>query len=99
MTTEGVGFYDIPWPVLEDVTSLRALSYGNLMAFLAHLDRPRCRGKSLKTRIVSDLLLWHPDKFNQKFMEKVKLEDREAVSEGVDIVARFLIGLSDCEVA
>jgi hypothetical protein len=89
---ENISFYDIPWPSFEDVRDVGDITEERVLAFLRHPLHEHIQGpgggqaKSFR----SEMLRWHPDKFNGKVLGKVFEGHREAVKEGAGRVARIL---------
>jgi hypothetical protein len=89
---ENISFYDVPWPSFEDVHGVGDITEERVLTFLRHPLQEHIQGpgggqaKSLR----SEMLRWHPDKFNGKVLGKVVEGDREAVKEAAGRVARIL---------
>lgn len=96
-----LAFYDIPWPVvaayrrrrseggqigLEDLTA-EAISSFLLPELRSEVDNTK------KDRLRGAIRRFHPDKFEGRFINKVKEEDREIVLEGIGQVSRVLNSL------
>ncbi len=90
--TEQLGFYDIPWPLFENVQGVEDITEKRVLAFVCHPLHEHIQGpggghaKSVR----SEMLRWHPDKFEGKVLDKVVVCDREAVKEAAGHVARIL---------
>ncbi|KAG9221045.1 hypothetical protein CCMSSC00406_0005516 [Pleurotus cornucopiae] len=85
--TDPLTFASIPWPVVLPPTTPTGITSAAIVLFLySPLHSP---GQSRKDRIRHAQLRWHPDRF-RKVLERVAETDREAVEEGVGIVARCL---------
>lgn len=93
-STTALAFNDIPWPMRSmpakpsDITPSAVV---NLL--LSPFHSPK---QTRKERIRSAQLRWHPDRF-RRVMNRVKEEDREAIEEGVGIIARCLNDLMSRE--
>lgn len=94
--TEQLGFCDIPWPLFENVQGVGDITAERVVAFVCHPLHEHIQGpgegqaKSLR----SEMLRWHPDKFEGKVLDKVVEGDREAVREAAGHVARILTRFS-----
>lgn len=89
---ENLSFYDIPWPSLEDVLGVGDITEERVLAFMRHPLHEYIQGPggAQAKSIRSEMLRWHPDKFNGKVLGKVIEGHREAVKEGAGRVARIL---------
>jgi hypothetical protein len=91
-----LGFCDIPWPVFGNVRSGRDVTEERVKEFVCHPVQEYVRNlsggqaKSLR----SEMLRWHPDKFEGKVLDRVVEADRDAVKETAGYVARILTQLS-----
>lgn len=106
-------FADIPWPVLRQPTRaadvISHLSEGNISSFILSpfhssttphhhaSSSPDAQGRARKTRIREALLRWHPDKMARVIAGIDREEDKAAVKEGAEIVARHLNALMAVE--
>ncbi|KAF7971879.1 hypothetical protein HWV62_16040 [Athelia sp. TMB] len=87
-------FRTVAWPLVSRPSNIAGIVPASIIAFLlSPLHSPT---QSRKDRIRAALLRWHPDRF-QKFLARVVEKDREAVSEGVGIIARCLNELMERE--
>ena len=82
---EQLSFCDIPLPVLEDVGRVEE---GLVLAFVCHPLHGRVQGKGKVNEIRSEILQWHPCKFNGK-LDKVNKGDRGEVRETAGHVAHI----------
>jgi hypothetical protein len=93
---EQLRFCDIPWPLFENVQGVGDITAERVVAFVCHPLHEHIQGpgegqaKSLR----SEMLRWHPDKFEGKVLDKVVEGDREAVREAAGHVARILTRFS-----
>ncbi|KAI0277992.1 hypothetical protein BGY98DRAFT_976166 [Russula aff. rugulosa BPL654] len=85
---ENLSFYDIPWPSFENVLCVGDITEERVLAFVRHPLHEHIQGQAKSIR--SEMLRWHPDKFNGKVLGKVIEGDREAVKEAAGRVARIL---------
>ena len=89
---EHIGFHEIPWPSFENVGGVQDITEERVLAFVCHPLHEHIQGpgggqaKSLR----SEMLRWHPDKFEGKVLGKVVEGDREVVKEAAGRVARIL---------
>jgi hypothetical protein len=86
-------FADIPWPVSLTVAPAsellaQTLNARNIREFL--FSPSHSKGKSNRERVRSALLRWHTDKFDAKWMARVRAEDRSLVKEAAGLVSRSL---------
>ncbi len=85
-------FGDIPWPIFStgpfnpaDITTNR------VRQFL--LSRFHSTDKTTKERLRNALIVWHPDKFQTRWLKLVDEKERTLVTEGVNAVARAIYDL------
>lgn len=83
-------WYSFPWPMLQRVNSPEELTVQAIRAFVLSPHHPNERNKSAKDIIKDYIKRWHPDRFETKFLPKVREDDREKVKEGAGVVARNL---------
>jgi hypothetical protein len=88
---EQLRFCHVPWPVFEDVRRVDDVTRERVLAFVLH---ERAQGEGQAKAVRSEMLRWHPDKFNGKVLPKVIEGDREAVRETAGHVARILTTFS-----
>ncbi|TDL17552.1 hypothetical protein BD410DRAFT_729914 [Rickenella mellea] len=88
-------FKTIPWPTLKVPTSPEDLSTNTIGPFL--LSPHHSQAKSNRDRIKEQLLRWHPDRFEGKWMTKVAQSDKDMVKEAVGQVVRSLNELNTRE--
>jgi len=91
-----LGFYDIPWPSFDDVWGVGDITEGRVLAFVCHPLHEHIQGPGggQAKSIRSEMLRWHPDKFEGKVLGKVVESDRAAVREAAGRVARILTTFS-----
>ncbi|KAI0077625.1 hypothetical protein K474DRAFT_1595698, partial [Panus rudis PR-1116 ss-1] len=77
-----------PWPMLRKPQRVEELTYDAVHTYV--LNRYAPGQKSDRDRIKENLRRWHPDRFETKFLPKVKEGDRERVREAAGTVARLL---------
>ncbi|EPQ53506.1 hypothetical protein GLOTRDRAFT_63094 [Gloeophyllum trabeum ATCC 11539] len=87
-TAEELGWYSFPWPVFkkpsepEDITTV---------AISAYVLSPHHQSdKSTKDRIKEHIRRWHPDRFETKYLPKVREDEQDKVKEGAGVVVRGL---------
>lgn len=83
-----LSFRDIPWPLFQVPKSPALITPHNVAAFL--LSPTHSAQKTRRERLRCALLLWHPDKFEGRYLDRVRESERDAVQEGVKAVARCL---------
>lgn len=93
---EPLGFCDIPWPVFSNVRRGSDLTEERVREFVCHplQEYVRSLGGGQAKSIRSEMLRWHPDKFEGKVLNRVVKADREAVKEAAGHVTRILTQLS-----
>ncbi|KAF8498722.1 hypothetical protein F5888DRAFT_1612442 [Russula emetica] len=93
---EQLSFYDIPWPLLENVRCVEDITEERVLAFMYHPLRghAQCAGGGQARSLRSEMLRWHPDKFEGKVLDTVINGHREAVREAAGLVARILTTFS-----
>jgi hypothetical protein len=93
---ENLSFYDIPWPSLDNVGCVGDITEDRVLAFMSHPLHEHIYGpgEGQAKSVRSEILRWHPDKFNVKVLGKVVECDREAVKEAAGRVARILTTFS-----
>ncbi|KAG8924603.1 hypothetical protein FRC02_010329 [Tulasnella sp. 418] len=88
-TTDGdLDFRAIPWPVFPSPDAPSAITKSSVSEFL--LSSLHSSGKSKKQRLREGLLLFHPDRFEGRFLARVKAQDQLVVKEAVGRTARAL---------
>jgi hypothetical protein len=88
---EQIRFCHVPWPVFGDVRRVDDVTRERVLAFVLH---ERERGDEQARAVRSEMLRWHPDKFNGKVLRKVIEGDREAVRDTAGHVVRILTRFS-----
>lgn len=86
-STTLLAFEDIPWPTLSAPTEPLDITPSAVVNLL--LSPHHSLKQTRRERLRSAQLRWHPDRF-RRLLNRVKEEDREAVEEGVGIIARCL---------
>ncbi|TBU24984.1 hypothetical protein BD311DRAFT_765504 [Dichomitus squalens] len=90
---ETLGFRDVPWPMFSQPRSLEELSEAKVAKFVLS---PSHAGETRRDKIRNALKRWHPDRFG-RLSGRVKEEEKEAIEDGVGIVARCLNDLLERE--
>ncbi|KZT53231.1 hypothetical protein CALCODRAFT_55719 [Calocera cornea HHB12733] len=85
---ESAGWADIPWPLFAHPSGPAELTEQGMREFL--LSPAHSGGKGARERGREALLRWHPDKFEGRWMGRVRPPERGSVREGVGVVVRFL---------
>jgi len=84
-------FHEIPWPSLDRVRGIEDLTEERVLAFVSQLyEHIQAPGGGQVKFLRSELLRWHPDKFDGKVLEKVDQHDRDAVRNGALFITRIL---------
>ncbi|EJD05602.1 uncharacterized protein FOMMEDRAFT_61119, partial [Fomitiporia mediterranea MF3/22] len=81
-------FRSIPWPVLRQPSLPEDLTTNAIGAFV--LSPVHSTDKSTRDRLKEQLLRWHPDRFESKWLSKVHAEGKEAVRQAAGHVVRGL---------
>ncbi|KAF8499704.1 hypothetical protein F5888DRAFT_1610728, partial [Russula emetica] len=91
-----LSFDDIPWPSLETVRCVDDITEERVLAFVCHplREHVQCAGGGQARSLRSEMLRWHPDKFEGKVLDTVTNDHREAVREAAGLVARILTTFS-----
>jgi hypothetical protein len=89
-----LAFVDIPWPLFGIPANAEDITLVRVQEFLCHPQREAVLSAGLVKSLRSEMLRWHPDKFNAKVLNKIMEGDREAVMEAAGKVARFLTQLT-----
>ncbi|KAG9076946.1 hypothetical protein FS749_011214 [Ceratobasidium sp. UAMH 11750] len=84
-------FYDIPWPVAMPARSFDELQASAIERFL--LSPYHSTTKARKMRLRAALMQWHPDKFAQRFVDRIEESHRNAILSAVNSVARTITEL------
>lgn len=84
-------FYDIPWPVSMPARSFEELQSSAIEKFL--LSPHHSQTKTRKMRLRGALMQWHPDKFAQRFVDRIEESHRTAILAAVNSVARTITEL------
>lgn len=85
-----IALNDLPWPVFFPVNSAQDITYERVREFVFHPMRPGLEQKIPKHRLRLDIVKWHPDKFNNTTLPRVREWEREATKEAAGEVAKFL---------
>ena len=88
-------FRIIPWPLLKSISSPDEITANAVGALV--LSPHHSPDKKARDRLKEQLLRWHPDRFEGKWLPKVAEEDKEEVKKGVGQVARALNELMNRE--
>ena len=93
---ENVPFFLIPWPSFEDVCCVGDITKERVIAFVRHPLREdiQCAGGGQDRSLHSEMLRWHPDRFEGTVLGKVAEGDREAAKEAAGEIARILTRLN-----
>ncbi len=94
LSSEGtLGFRDIPWPVFAQPTELGGLEPAKVAMFVLSPLHP---GETRREKVRNALRRWHPDRFG-RLAGRIEEAEKEAIEEGVGIVARCLNDLLERE--
>lgn len=91
-----LSFYDIPWPSFDNVQCVGDITEERVLAFVCHPlhEHIQSPGEGQVKSLRSEMLRWHPDKFEGRVLGKVIEGHREAVREAAGRVARILTTFS-----
>jgi hypothetical protein len=89
-SSEELRWHNFPWPVWKPPKDPEDLTSIHIGAYVLSQYYPGDKSKSSKDRIKEHIRRWHPDRFETKYLPKVREEDREKVKEGAGVVARVL---------
>ncbi|PIL33919.1 hypothetical protein GSI_03626 [Ganoderma sinense ZZ0214-1] len=94
LSSEGtLGFRDIPWPVFSQPKAFGDLSPAKVAMFVLSPLHP---GETKREKVRNALRRWHPDRFG-RLAGRIEETEKEAIEEGVGIVARCLNDLLERE--
>ena len=85
-----IALNDLPWPVFCPVNNAQDITCERVREFVLHSMRPGMEQKTAKHRLRLDIVKWHPDKFNNTTLPRVREWEREAAREAAGEVAKFL---------
>ena len=88
VTLEALTWYSFPWPMLKVPESPEELTTIAISGYV--LSPHYSNDKPTKDRIREHIRRWHPDRFETRYLPKVRDDDREKVKEGAGVVARIL---------
>jgi hypothetical protein len=89
-SSEELLWHNFPWPVWKTPKDPEDLTSTHISAYVLSQYYPGDKSKSSKDRIKEHIRRWHPDRFETKYLPKVRQGDREKVKEGAGAVARVL---------
>jgi hypothetical protein len=89
-SSEELLWHNFPWPVWKTPKDPEDLTSTHIGAYVLSQYYPGDKSKSTKDRIKEHIRRWHPDRFETKYLPKVREGDREKVKEGAGVVARVL---------
>ena len=81
---------EMPWPVFSTISSADQITYQEVRAFLFHPLRPGVEGKTAREKVKSEVLRFHPDKFNTRIVPKIHPSQQAVAQEIAGAVARIL---------
>lgn len=90
-----LSFHQIPWPTMfPNPTRVEDLTLAGVREFMFHPMRlAGTRGKPQRTIVRSEMMKWHPDKFNTVVLTKVKEQEKDLVTAGAGEIARLFNAL------
>ncbi|KAG8896774.1 hypothetical protein FRB99_008654 [Tulasnella sp. 403] len=88
-------FQDLPWPIFPPPASPDDITTHGIATFLLSTKHSSDRPKKQRLRDAS--LLYHPDRFETKFLSAVREKDRERVKDAAGRVIRGLNALAEEE--
>ncbi|KAI0042958.1 hypothetical protein FA95DRAFT_1584265 [Auriscalpium vulgare] len=89
-TANGLGWNNFPWPVFRRPSEPEEITPTAVSAYVLSRYSPVDPAKNSKDRIKDQLKLWHPDKFETKYLTRVAEDERDKVKEGAGAVSRAL---------
>ncbi|RPD52395.1 hypothetical protein L227DRAFT_469489, partial [Lentinus tigrinus ALCF2SS1-6] len=66
------------------------ISIQQVREFVLSPYRQSMEGKTPRERIRAEMLFWHPDKFESKFLRLMKADDKAIAMEAVNVLSRIL---------
>lgn len=94
LTYSVIRWTDFPWPILSDrrPTSPQDLTFQSVCEYILSPLYPNHNHSMSKKERIKDLIrYWHPDRFEVKYVRRVREgRERDNVREGAGIVVRFL---------
>ena len=81
---------EMPWPVFGVVSSADQITYHDVRTFLFHPLRLGVEGKTARDKVKSEVLRFHPDKFNTRIIPKVQPAQQPVAQEIAGAIARIL---------
>jgi hypothetical protein len=81
---------EMPWPVFGVVSSADQITYQDVRAFLFHPLRPVVEGKTARDKVKSEVLRFHPDKFNTRIVPKIQPSQQAVAQDIAGAIARIL---------
>ncbi|EJD52716.1 hypothetical protein AURDEDRAFT_111308 [Auricularia subglabra TFB-10046 SS5] len=91
--TVSLSFKNIPWPMAMQPASVEDITLPAVSSFV--LSPAHSHGKTTKARAREALRAWHPDKWFTTWLSRVRDEDKAAVIQGVNAVARHLSAIAN----
>ncbi|KAF8555812.1 hypothetical protein OG21DRAFT_812174 [Imleria badia] len=89
-STPPIHVQEMPWPVLGVIYSADQITYQDVRTFLFHPLRPGVEGKTARDKVKSEVLRFHPDKFNTRIVPKIESSQQAVAQEIAGAVARIL---------
>ena len=80
------------------VSSADQITYRDVRAFLSHPLRSGIEGKPARDKVKSEVLRFHPDKFNARIIPEIKPAQQVVAQEIAGAVARILTTIMTEEV-
>lgn len=84
-------FWQLPWPLLYDITHPDQVNSEAIQDFIFHPDR--FPGLSPRKRLTMEILRWHPDKFNAMVKDRLEPDHISSIFCAAGMVARVLTEL------
>lgn len=88
-----VAFLEFPFPVFGVPMEPSAITYERVREFVFHTSRSGNTGKTHRAILKTEVLRWHPDRFNALVRPKVREADWPLVEEAAGLVARCVTQL------
>ena len=90
---------EVPWPVFGVISSADRITMQDVRTFLFHPQRPGVEGKTARDKVKSEVLRFHPDKFNARILPKIHPAQQAVALAIAGVVARILTEIMTEEAA
>ncbi|KAI0697188.1 hypothetical protein C8T65DRAFT_27042 [Cerioporus squamosus] len=100
-----VAYCEFPIPYFPFIQNVEApipasphpseITYEQVRAFVFSPYRTSMAAKNAKERIRAEMLFWHPDKFESKYLRLMQPQDKAIAMEAVNVLARILTQIKE----